>query len=149
MNALTPSLRRSNWLRRRDNTSRDIFDLFFEDFGMPTLMNVRENWVPSMDVSETENAYQVKAEIPGLKKEDIDISLTDGVLTLKGEKKQEKTDENENYHLSESYYGSFSRSLRLPEDASTEKVAATYNDGVLSVSVPKSEKAKPKKIKVN
>ncbi|MDY6904288.1 MAG: Hsp20/alpha crystallin family protein [Thermodesulfobacteriota bacterium] len=149
MNALLPTLQRSNWLRRRDNINGDLFDRLFDSFGLPALTEWESNWVPSIDVSETENQYVVKAELPGLRKEDIDISMTDGILTLKGEKKQEKKDENENYHLTESYYGSFSRSLRLPEDASVEKVDATYNDGILTVSVPKSEQAKPKKIKVH
>ncbi|MDY6825050.1 MAG: Hsp20/alpha crystallin family protein [Thermodesulfobacteriota bacterium] len=149
MNALTPSIWRNNWLKRHENTQGDLFDRLFEDFGMPALTNREASWVPAIDVSETDNEYLVKAELPGLKKEDIDISLNNGILTLKGEKKQEKKDDNENYHFRESYFGTFTRSLRLPNDASEEKVDATYHDGVVTVSVPKSEKAKPKKIKIN
>ena len=146
MNALLPIFS-NNWLRHREPSS-DLFDSFFAEFGLPALSSRDEVWAPAIDVSETETEYTVKAELPGINKKNIDISLTDGVLTIKGEKKHEKKEEKENYHFLETRYGSFSRSLRLPEDASTEKVDATYTDGVRTVSIPKTEVPKPKKIKV-
>lgn len=146
MNALLPIFS-NNWLRHREPTA-DLFDSFFTEFGLPALSSREEIWAPAIDVSETEKEYTVKAELPGINKKNIDISLTDGVLTIKGEKKHEKKEEKENYHFLETRYGSFSRSLRLPEDASTEKVDATYTDGILTVSIPKTEVPKPKKIKV-
>ena len=102
-----------------------------------------------MDVSETEAAYLVKAELPGLSKEAIDISINDGVLTVSGEKKVENKEEKENYILTESRYGKFSRSFTLPSDTSTENVDATFANGVLTISVPKSEAARPRKITVS
>ena len=147
MNTLLPILN-NNWLRHRE-PGVSLFDSFFGDLGLPTLYDREELWTPAIDVSETEKEYLVKAELPGISKKEIDISLTDGVLTIKGEKKQEKKEEKENYHFIETRYGSFSRSLRLPDDASAEKVDATYTDGVLTVSIPKTESAKPKKIEVH
>ena len=147
MNALLPIFS-DNWLSHGEPVVTSLFDSFFGDFGLPTLSVVEKEWMPAIDFSETEKAYTVKAELPGMDKKNIDISLTDGVLTVKGEKKFEKKEEKENYHYMETRYGTFSRSLRLPEDASAEKVDATYTDGVLTISIPKTEIAKPKKIKV-
>lgn len=147
MNALLPIFN-DNWLRTREPARSSLFDTFFTDFTLPTVSTWEKDWSPAVDFSETENEYTVKAELPGIGKDDIDISLTDGVLTIKGEKRHEKKEEKENYHYMETRYGSFSRSLLLPEDASAEKVDAVYSDGVLKVSIPKAEAAKPKKIKI-
>jgi len=81
-------------------------------------------------------------------KKDINISLSDGLLTITGEKKQEKEDKNENYHRVERRYGKFSRTMRLPSEVDTEKVDAIYKDGVLKITLPKSETVKPKKVKI-
>ncbi|MEW6079408.1 MAG: Hsp20/alpha crystallin family protein [Thermodesulfobacteriota bacterium] len=147
MNALLPIFS-DNWLWHREPTGASLVDSFFKDFGRPVVSDWEKEWAPAIDVSETENEYIVKAELPGINKKDIDISLTDGVLTVKGEKKLEKKEEKENYHYMETRYGTFTRSLKLPEDASAEKVDATYADGVLTVTVPKTETAKPRKIEV-
>ncbi len=146
MNALLPIFN-NTWLRHREPARTSLFDSFFNDFA-PTVSTWEKDWRPAVDFSETENEYTVKAELPGISKDDIDISLTDGVLTIKGEKRYEEKEEKENYHYMESRYGSFSRSLLLPEDASMEKVDAVYTNGVLTVSIPKAEAAKPKKIKI-
>lgn len=105
-------------------------------------------WMPSLDLSETKNSYIVSAEIPGIEPKDVEISLTDNVLTIKGEKKQEKQEDNENYHLIERSYGSFTRSFRLPVQVQADKVKATYKNGVLKITLPKTEEAKKKEIKI-
>ncbi len=105
-------------------------------------------WHPTLDISETKNDFVVKAELPGIDSKDIDISLTNDVLTIKGEKKQEKDEKNENYHLVERSYGSFVRSVRLPGEIQSDKISASYKNGILRVTLPKSEAAKKKEIKI-
>ena len=105
-------------------------------------------WLPSLDVAETKNEIVVKAEVPGLEPKDIDISLSDGVLTIKGEKKQEKEEKEENYHLIERSFGSFFRSIRLPNEVQSDKINASYKNGVLKIVLPKSEEAKKKEVKI-
>jgi HSP20 family protein len=105
-------------------------------------------WLPSLDVAETKNEIVVKAEVPGLEPKDIDISLSDGLLTIKGEKKQEREEKEENYHLVERSYGSFTRSIRLPNEVQSDKIKASYKNGVLKVVLPKSEEAKKKEVKI-
>jgi len=103
---------------------------------------------PSLDVSETKNEIVVKAEIPGIDPKDIDLSLADGVLTIKGEKKQEKEEKDENFHLAERSYGSFARTVRLPREVKSDKIGATYKNGLLTITLPKSEETKRKEIKI-
>jgi HSP20 family protein len=105
-------------------------------------------WLPSLDVSETKNDLIVKAELPGLDPKEIDISVVDGNLTIKGEKEQEKEEKEENYHLVERSYGSFARSIRLPRDVQSEKISASFKNGILKITLPKSEEAKKKEIKI-
>ena len=105
-------------------------------------------WLPSLDVAETKNDLVVKAELPGMDPKDIDISLSNGFLTIKGEKKQEKEEKDENYHLIERSYGSFTRSVRLPREVQSDKITASFKNGVLRVTLPKSEEAKKKEIKI-
>ena len=106
------------------------------------------DWAPSVDVSETEGEYQIKAEIPDVKKEDVKVTLEDGVLTIQGQRKQEKEETGKKYHRVERSYGSFVRSFTLPDLVDEEKVKAEFKDGVLNLQLPKSEKAKPKAIEV-
>jgi HSP20 family protein len=110
-------------------------------------MTVAE-WAPLVDITEDEKEYLIKAELPEVKKDDVKVSVQDGVLTIAGERKSEKEEKNKKFHRVEWAYGSFSRSFTLPEDADADKVAGDFKDGVLKVHVPKSEKAKPKKIEV-
>lgn len=106
------------------------------------------DWTPSVDISETEGEYQIKAEIPDVKKGDVKITLEDGVLTIQGQRKQEKKEQNTKYHRIERSYGSFARTFSLPDVIDVEKVKAEFKDGVLHLHLPKSEKAKPKTIEV-
>ena len=105
-------------------------------------------WLPSLDVAETKNDIVVKVEIPGIDPKEIDISLANDVLTIKGEKKQEREKKEENYHVVERSYGSFTRSLRLPGEVQSDKITASYKNGILKATFPKSEEAKKKEIKI-
>lgn len=106
------------------------------------------DWFPSLDLSETKSEIVVKAEIPGMDPKDIDISLSDGVLSIRGERKQEKEEKEEDYHLIERSYGSFARSVALPKEIKHDKISASYKDGVLRIVLPKSEEAKKKEVKI-
>jgi HSP20 family protein len=142
----------TRWRPFRDLvTVQDDMSRFFEDFFSRPL--VRTEWTegvrsPTVDVSETKDDLVIKAEMPGMNKEDVKISIHDNILTLKGEKKQEKEEKDANYHRIERSYGSFCRSFNLPTSVKADKVKATYKDGVLNVTLPKTEEAKPKEIPI-
>ena len=105
-------------------------------------------WTPLVDISEDNNEYLVKAELPELKKEEVKVSVENGELTISGERKSEKEEKGKKFHRIERSYGSFLRSFTLPETVNGDKVSAEFKDGVLSVHLPKDEKAKPKSIEV-
>lgn len=122
---------------------------YFDDFFGEHRRGLSEGaWLPAIDVSETTSRLVVRAELPGMSRDDIDISLQDNVLTLKGEKKQEKKEEKENFHRLERSYGSFSRSFTLPVGVKAEDVQAAFKDGVLEITLPKVEEAASKKIAI-
>ena len=98
---------------------------------------------PSAEAVNTENAYEISVELPGVAEKDIDISLEDGLLTVKGEKRSEREEKDENYYFSERRYGSFQRAFRLPENIKEDDIHAKFKDGVLTVSLPKAEPKKP------
>jgi HSP20 family protein len=123
-------------------------DTFFDASRLGFGLNSDTEWSPSVDVGETEDGYELKAEVPGIKKEDIRISFEGGLLTLKGEKKQENGEKNRNYHKVERVYGRFERSFRLPDGIKADAIKARYDSGVLTVAIPKAEEAKPKEIAV-
>lgn len=105
-------------------------------------------WAPLVDISEDDKEYVVKTELPEVKKEDVKVTVEDGVLSIAGERKFEKEEKGRKYHRIERAYGSFQRSFTLPEGADGTKVNAEFKDGVLTVRLPKSEKAKPKTVEV-
>ncbi len=130
---------------------RREMDRLFEDFfgpGRRAFKPLVEEFAPAVDVEETADKVTVKAEVPGMEAKDIDISLTGDVLTLKGEKKAEREEKGKNFHLVERSYGSFSRALKLPAPVNADKIEATYKSGVLTITCPKKEVAKPKAIAV-
>jgi len=106
------------------------------------------DWTPSVDISETDTAYLIKGEIPGVKKEDVKVTVQDGMLTIQGERKMEKEEKGKKFHRVERSYGSFMRSFRLPDDTDENKVKAEFKDGMINVIVTKSAKAKSKAINV-
>jgi HSP20 family protein len=127
---------------------RDIDRLFDEFTRTPLAGPAQVNLVPSIDVTETDNEIVVSAEMPGLERGDVDISVEDDVLTIRGEKKIEQEKDDQNYHLSERVYGVFYRALQLPPGVDASKIQASMSNGVLKVAIPKPAKAQPKKIEV-
>ncbi|MBX6370221.1 MAG: Hsp20/alpha crystallin family protein [Rhodospirillales bacterium] len=121
-----------------------LFSDFSRRFGEP----FAEESFPKLDICETDSEIKVTAELPGIDEKDIDVTLRDDVLTIKGEKKAEREEKEENYHLVERSYGSFSRSVRLPSGLDANKVKATMDKGVLTVTMPKPPTAQPKKIEI-
>lgn len=103
---------------------------------------------PEIDVVDEKDSFLIKADLPGIKKEDMDIKVEGRVLTLKGERKEEKETKEKNYYASERFYGAFTRMIELPADVKADQVKATYKDGVLEVSLPKTEGAKAKQVAV-
>jgi len=106
------------------------------------------DWSPALDAFEDKDKYTVSIEVPGLKKDDLNVTVHDGVLTISGERKTEKDVKEGTVHRTERFYGKFSRSVSLPAEVRADKVSAAYKDGVLTVEVPKAEEAKPKTIEV-
>ncbi len=142
--ALIPYRRREpNELTRLHDEMDNLLGTFFGDWGR----RQHELW-PAIKVSENENALQVQAEVPGCKPENIDISVHGSTLTISGEKKHEEKKEEKGYYYNEQSYGSFRRDISLPSEVEPDKVDAKCSDGVLTVNVPKAEKAKPFKVKV-
>ena len=123
-----------------------FWDSFFER--RPARAEEEGEFLPALDLSETDNELVVKCEVPGLEPKDIDISLSNGMLTIKGEKKQEREEKKADYHLVERSYGSFTRSIQLPKEVQSDKISASYKNGILKINLPKSEEAKKKEIKI-
>ena len=123
-----------------------FWDSFFER--RPAKAGEEGEFLPSIDLAEKDNELVVKCEVPGMDPKDINISLSDGVLTIRGEKKQEREEKEADYHLVERSYGSFSRSIQLPKQVQSEKISASYKNGILKITLPKSEEAKKKEIKI-
>lgn len=142
----------------RWNPTRDLEELqhrLTSVLGLPTfrkdgdkeLMTVAE-WTPAVDITEDDKEYLVKAELPEVKKEEVKVTVENGILSISGERKFEKEEKGKKYHRIERSYGSFVRSFGLPENADADKVDAKFSDGVLKVHIAKSEAAKPKQIEV-
>jgi HSP20 family protein len=106
-------------------------------------------WSPRLDVQEDKDNFVIRAELPGLKREDIEVSLHDGALVISGERKVEKVQEGVEVHRQERYYGKFQRALTLPTAVASDNVKAAYKDGVLTITLPKVEEAKPKQIDIS
>ena len=105
-------------------------------------------WMPTVDISETENGFEIRAELPGVSENDVNVSVTDNLLTIKGEKHQEAETDGKNYHRVERRYGSFQRRFTLPPEVAADDIKAEYTDGVLTLSIPKPEAAKPTEIPI-
>lgn len=136
---------------------RDLEDMYGRlnrVFGQPVLRRATDDseafadWTPSMDLEEVDGEYLLKADLPAVKKEDVKVSLENGVLAIEGERKQEKEEKGKKFHRIERSYGKFIRRLAVPTDADPQKVSAEFKDGVLNVHLPKSPVAKPRSIDV-
>ena len=106
------------------------------------------NWIPSVDISEKDNGFEVRAELPGVAKDDLSVSVKENLLTLSGEKRQEDSDDTQNFRRVERRYGSFQRHFTLPPDVKADDIKADYTDGVLTLSIPKPEAAKPTEVPI-
>jgi len=127
-----------------------FFEDFFNDYSSRTLLpEARDTWMPSVDIMEKDGNLLLRAELPGMNEKDIDLMIEGYVLTLKGERKLESNDKKSNYHRVESFYGSFTRSFRLPETVDLEKIKADYKNGVLIITIPQKPEVKPREIPVS
>ena len=132
--------------------SRREFERFFRDAFSPAVSEGElstRTWAPPVDIYEDGDNLVLKAELPGINPDDVDIRVENNTLYLKGERKFEKEVKEQNYHRVERSYGTFTRTFSLPNSIDSDKVAANYKDGVLTLTMPKKEEAKPKTIKVN
>jgi HSP20 family protein len=146
------ALKRWNQLRELEALHHGLSSLF----GRPPALGPEgqeeqiavPEWAPLVDISEDDQEYLIKAELPDLKKEDVKVTAEEGTLTIMGERKFAKDEKGKKYHRVERAYGSFGRSFALPDDASPAKVTAEFKDGLLTVHLVKTEKAKPQHIEV-
>jgi len=145
-----PETARWDPFRQLSTLRNEIDRLFEEPFSAPGegMQPFMSGWSPALDVFEDKDNVFVKAELPGMKKEEIEISLHGDVLTLSGERKEEQKYHEGEIHRSERFVGKFQRTITLPTPVEVDKVKASYKDGILTVTLPKSEEAKPKQIPV-
>lgn len=106
------------------------------------------DWAPRADITETDDAFSITAEVPGIKRDNVKINIEDHVLSIHGENKQEKEEKGKKFHRIERFYGSFNRSFSLPENVNEDKIDAIFKDGVLTLTIPKTEVKKPKAIEI-
>ena len=125
----------------------DLFSRFFAEMDLPKLRE-EHDFVPAVDFKETDEGYELSAEVPCLKPEEIEVSLHGDVLVLKGEKRDEREEDKDGYHLVERSYGKFYRSFRLPQEVDRDKLEARHAEGVLKVSLPKSGEVEPKEVEI-
>jgi HSP20 family protein len=124
-------------------------DRLFEDFGRwPAFEGFRASSSPRINVSETDSSLEIEAELPGLDEKDVEVILNEDVLTIKGEKKDEREEKKKDFHVMERSYGSFSRSIRLPYDFDPDAINASFAKGVLKITLPKPAEAKQKTVKI-
>ncbi len=127
-----------------DRLFKEAFNPFVSEGDIST-----RTWAPPVDIYENENDIVLKAELPGIEPKDVEVKVEDNTLYLKGERKFEKEVKNESYHRVERSYGSFARSFSLPNSISTDKVKAEFKDGLLTLTLPKREEAKPRTVKID
>jgi len=130
----------------------NIFSKYLTHFNRPSLGNqelmVSGDWAPRADIAETDSEFTIKVEVPEIKREDIKITIDNGVLNISGERKREKEEKDTKYHRIERYYGKFLRSFSLPDNVAEEQIDAQFKEGILTLHLPKTEKSKPKQIEI-
>ena len=139
------------WTPKPVNISNDFDDmfrtLFHSDWKNP--LNTKTNWKPEIDIKESDNLFQIKADIPGLTKKDIKVSLKGDQLTISGERKKISDNENDHYHYRERSVGKFHRSFNLPESINKDKIQASFKNGILSIELEKHEEILPKEMEIS
>ena len=146
MNYLTTRRPMRNLFSLHNELGQIFGDLFASNEGGTGMEETA--WMPTVDVSETENGFEIHAELPGISENDVNVSVTDNVLTIRGEKRQEAEADGKNYYRVERRYGSFQRSFTLPRHVETSDIKAGFKDGVLALEIPKPEAAKPTTIPI-
>ena len=144
-----PTLRTWPGLGRLSDLRDEIDRLFESPLGETRTSHLLSGWTPALDVYEEKDHFTVKAELPGMKKEDIEVSFHDGGLSISGERKSETKHEDAEAYRAERFFGRFQRTVTLPTPVAVDKAKASYKDGVLTVTLPKTEEAKPKHIDVS
>ena len=129
----------------------NLFDNFFSDFSLdfPRSDLIETSFKPRVNICEDEKSYQIEAELPGVKKEDIEVEFANNLLTIKAERKEEKEKKDKNYHRVESFYGTFQRSVNIPNPIEEDKINAEFKDGMLQIELPKSSQEQTSKNKIN
>ena len=125
-----------------DDMDKMINNVFENDWNFP--VRSKTNWSPAVDVKESDNSFTLTADIPGLTKKEVKVNITDGILSISGERKFEDEKESDNYHYRERRYGSFLRTFNLPETVKEEEITASFKNGILSIELPKQELVLPK-----
>ncbi|MBI4468440.1 MAG: Hsp20/alpha crystallin family protein [Acidobacteria bacterium] len=137
---------------RELSTLNERLNRMFNEVRFPSFqgqdLELATSWVPAVNIFENDQEVSVSVDLPGIKKEDVEITLENNVLTLKGTRKLENEEKRENYHRVERAYGTFARSFNLPNTVDAEKIGAEYQDGVLHIHLPKREESKPRQISV-
>jgi len=123
-----------------------LWDRFVSE--SPLARRITGEWWPTLDVSEAKDNFMIKAEVPGMDEKDVNVTISGDVLTIKGEKKKEEEEKDEHHHYVERYCGSFQRSFQLPANMKMDKIDATFDKGVLKITLPKTEEAKKKEIEI-
>lgn len=130
----------------------DLFDRYNRAVGWPRVggheLVASGDWTPRVDIAETDGAFLIKAEIPEVPKDAVKVTVDNGVLTIRGERKQEKEEKGKKFHKIERFFGTFVRSFSLPDNADAGKIEANFKDGMLSLQIPKTVASKPKQIEV-
>lgn len=130
----------------------DLFDRYTKAVGWPQRggqeLTAAGDWSPRVDIAETDKEFIIKAEIPEVKKQDVKVTVESGVLTVRGERRQEKEEKEKKFHKIERYYGSFTRKFTLPDNVDETKIEALFKDGMLNLHIPKATEAMSKKIEV-
>jgi HSP20 family protein len=141
--------RRGPWadFARMEREMEDLFQRFFGDAGTRWRGEARV-WAPEVDMVDRQDEIVIRADLPGLEQKDLEVSVQEGVLTIRGERKEEREEKQEDYYCAERRAGSFARTLTLPAGVEAEKVRATFKNGVLEVHLPKTPKAQEKKIEI-
>jgi len=132
-----------------DTFRRELSRLFDDFFSISPSTLSKNGWMPTVDVEEDDKAIHVKAELPGIEEKDLRVTLENRLLTISGEKTEERKEENKRYMVSERRFGSFQRSITLPEEADSKGIEAKFKNGILSIEIPKLESTRPKKIKID
>jgi len=136
------------WASRQQEVSRLLND-FFGDHFFSAPLSEAQRWSPALDLSETDDAVIVKAELPGIDAKDVEIQLHEDVLTIRGEKKEEKEEKTSDVHWVERTFGTFERSIRLPGSIKGAEAKATFKNGILTITLAKAEESKPKVLKID